>query len=118
MSKEVQSERVTVLKFVNDYKMDMERLRIRSFYLFHRCQERCFSDINSQADLTETCVKNCESKLEEYFEAKKNMAPTNLEQVFTGIELVDTNMREEYIRQCWETKHKLEIYTKSLELKL
>lgn len=31
------SQPIAVLKFVNDYKMAIERLRIRSFYLFHRC---------------------------------------------------------------------------------
>jgi len=36
-----------VLKFVNDYKMAVERLRVRSFYLFHRCEHRCLEDISA-----------------------------------------------------------------------
>ena len=40
----------SVLKFVNDYKKDMEGLRIRSFYLFHRCSHSCVKDIEANND--------------------------------------------------------------------
>ena len=47
-----------VLKFVNDSRIKKKQLKIRSFYLFHTCQNKCLKDINDTN--TEICLKRCE----------------------------------------------------------
>lgn len=104
------TEQVAILKFVNDYKMEIERLRIRTFYLFHRCEFRCLKDVDASGDAVESCLKHCEQQLANFFKARKELMPTNIEQVYGGISLVKPELAAEYTRLAWETKHKLEDY--------
>lgn len=49
---------MTVLAHVNDTKIQKANLRIKSFYLFHKCQFQCYKDIsNPDNDL---CLHKCE----------------------------------------------------------
>lgn len=49
---------ISVLKYANDSKMELKNLKIRSFYLFHKCELLCLKDIKTKD--SEQCFKKCE----------------------------------------------------------
>ena len=58
MQQNIYYEDLGVLKSVNDYKIEMKRLKVKAFSLFHRCEYNCVSNI--QTENSEMCFKSCE----------------------------------------------------------
>ena len=72
---------LSVLGYVNDYKIRKNQLRIQSFYQFHQCQYNQYKDISKPIDQFQ--LKKCESNLKGYFELKKKMKkPEHLSNVY------------------------------------
>ncbi|CAD8144395.1 unnamed protein product (macronuclear) [Paramecium tetraurelia] len=65
----VDTQDLKILKCVHDYKIMSKKLKIRAFAQFHQCQYNCVKDINSKT--VETCFKQCELELDNYFEEKQ-----------------------------------------------
>ena len=60
-------QEIEILEEANDIKMNLKKLKIKSFYAFHLCQYKCFQNLKNNADY---CISNCE-KGKTYFNSFK-----------------------------------------------
>lgn len=51
-------EKPVAVKFVNDFHIELSKLRIKAFGLFHTCALKCFDKITNEEP--KKCLSSCE----------------------------------------------------------
>lgn len=78
---------IEVLRFVNDYRKEMARVKVKSFYAFHSCQLRCFKPLDNER--SRECMTDCERDLDEFHRWRKSSKPEGPSKVYYGPKLFD-----------------------------
>jgi hypothetical protein len=64
-------EKPSAVKFVNDFHIELSKLRIKAFGLFHTCALKCFDKITNEEP--KKCLSSCE--LSKYFSDIQSLSP-------------------------------------------
>ncbi|EWS74847.1 hypothetical protein TTHERM_000030359 (macronuclear) [Tetrahymena thermophila SB210] len=111
------------LKFVNEASIEKKKIKIRSFYLFHKCQYLCLKDLNNKE--SETCMQNCQFELDKFHEFRKSKRPESkifyaLPQDLKQIEEMNLS-QDEYMlskKKIADYRKKTQIYVENMKLYL
>jgi hypothetical protein len=68
-----ESKAPKVLKFLNNYRKEIGKFKIKAFYANHLCKKNCLE--NKLSFDNDACLQNCDSWLEGYFKVKKDKNP-------------------------------------------
>lgn len=109
---------VEVLRFVNDYRKALARLKVKSFYAFHTCQLRCLRSLDSER--SRECMADCERDLDDFHRWRKETKPQEAARVYYGPRIFaeDAPTQQEYEKVCRRANLQLLDYIASLDYRL